>query len=835
MRRFSGALGVLALAMLVAASAPSATITVTSAADTHASGQCTLREAIVAANTNTASGGSPGDCAAGDPGHDTIEFAIPGAGVHTIAPASPFPAITEAVTIDGYSQPGASPNTLAVGDDAAIRIEIDGSGAGSVNGGLLTIQAGPSTIQGLSVNRVPGGNSSAIRAAAAASTISGNFIGVDPSGAIARPNGCNGVRIESSGNTIGGATPAARNIISATGGCGINLEIPGDDNVVRGNIIGTNAAGTAALGGLGIDLADGATGNTIGGTTPAESNLISGNGLGGIRIRDAGTTGNKIQGNLIGTNPAGTGPLPNGYGFEISNGAHDNAVGGDFVSAGNVIAFNVAGVRILSTSGSGNAVLSNSIFSNSAPFGTSPGLGIDLGDDGVTANDPKDADTGPNGLQNFPVLTSVTGSGVEGTLSSAPNADYTIQFFANASCDPSGYGEGQTLIQTAVVSTNAAGSVSFGASMTVPPGQAVTATATDAAGNTSEFSPCTLLIPVAIAADPAPGPSSDGNGLFEPGETVSIEPSWSNSTGNAIAAGGGASGPVGPPGATYTIVDSTADYGAIAAGATASCAGTANCYAVSATAGGPRPATHWDMQLRETLTGAASASRLWTLHLGDSFADVPRAYPFYKKIETVLHNGITVGCNPTQYCPAQKVPRDQMAIFLARAIAHGGANIPSSGTVGALPYDCAPGGTSLFSDVSPTAASCKSIHYIAGQNVASGCGAGMFCPSQPVTRAEMAIFVARGIVAPGGGAAVPAAYGPDILTGRSYSCSAGSPDLHFSDVSTSDSFCKHVHFLWAKGVIAGCSTTEYCPPGQVGRDEMAKFLSNAFNLLIYAP
>lgn len=828
MREASGALGPLALGLLVAASGRSATITVTSAADAHADGQCTLREAIVAANTNTASGGTPGDCAAGDSGHDTIEFAIPGAGVHTIAPGSAFPAISEAVTIDGYSQPGASANTLSAGNDAVILIEIDASAAGSLLGGLFDIQAGPSTIQGLSVNRVQGGNSAAIRVAANGSTISGNFIGVDPSGAIARANGCNGVRVESSGNAIGGSTPAARNVISATGGCGINLVISGNDNAVLGNVIGSNASGTSALGGLGIDLSDDATGNTVGGTTPAESNLISGNDLGGIRVRDAGTSANKTQGNLIGTNAAGTGPLPNGYGFEISNGAHDNAIGGDFVSAGNVIAFNAAGVRILSTGGSGNAILSNSIFSNS-------GLAIDLDNDGVTPNDPKDADAGPNGLQNFPILTSVTESGVEGTLSAAPSANFTIQFFANEACDPSGFGEGQTLIQTAVVSTNAGGSVSFGVSMTVPPGQAVTATATDAAGNTSEFSPCTLLIPAAIGVDPAAGAASDGNGVFEPGESVSVEPSWSNPTGTAIATGGGASNPIGPPVTTYTILDSTADYGAIAAGAIASCSATANCYAVCATAGGPRPATHWDMQFRETLTGAASASHLWTLHLGDSFADVPRTHPFYKKIEAVLHNGITVGCAGTQYCPAQKVPRDQMAIFLARAIARGGANIPSSGTVGALAYNCAPAGTSLFTDVSPTDASCKSVHYIAGQNVTSGCGSGMFCPSRLVTRAEMAIFVAKGIVAPGGGAAVPAAYGPDPATGRSYSCNAGSPDLHFSDVPASDSSCKHVHFLWAKGVIAGCSATQYCPTGQVGRDEMAKFLSNAFGIQLYGP
>jgi hypothetical protein len=95
--------------------------------------------------------------------------------------------------------------------------------------------------------------------------------------------------------------------------------------------------------------------------------------------------------------------------------------------------------------------------------------------------------------------------------------------------------------------------------------------------------------------------------------------------------------------------------------------------------------------------------------------------------------------------------------------------------------------------------------------------------------------LAKGIVAPGGGAAVPLTYGPDPVTGFSYSCNPASPNLFFTDVSTSDTFCKHVHFLWAKGVIAGCSANQYCPTLNVGRDEMSKFLGNAFALQLYGP
>jgi hypothetical protein len=103
-----------------------------------------------------------------------------------------------------------------------------------------------------------------------------------------------------------------------------------------------------------------------------------------------------------------------------------------------------------------------------------------------------------------------------------------------------------------------------------------------------------------------------------------------------------------------------------------------------------------------------------------------------------------------------------------------------------------------------------------------------------VTRAQMAIFMAKAIFAPGGGNAVPEAYS-DSATGNSYSCSAASPNLHFTDVLVSDSYCKHVHYLWARNFIAGCTFNQYCPNGDVTRGEMAKFLSNAFGLLLYGP
>jgi parallel beta-helix repeat protein len=152
---------------------------------------------------------------------------------------------------------------------------------------------------------------------------------------------------------------------------------------------------------------------------------------------------------------------------------------------GSTITGNRAGA-IVTGSGPGMALAGNRIFGNS-------GLGIDLGDDGVTPNDPGDADVGPNGLQNFPVLTSVTsnagGTRIEGSLNSVSNADFTIGFYANGACPASGYGQGELFLGSAEVTTDGSGNASF--DVTFPgTAAAVAATATDAAGNTSEFSRC---------------------------------------------------------------------------------------------------------------------------------------------------------------------------------------------------------------------------------------------------------------------------------------------------------------------------------------------------------
>ena len=866
---------------------------------TTGTGTCTLRDAITFANSNA--------------GTDDIHFGISGTGVHTIAIGSPLPFVTSPATVDGFTQPGSAANTNGPGlpDNSVHRIEIDGTNCvGGIAAAVLqfNLGAGGSNVRGLVINRCASRSAIAFFNTGGGNHVEGCFIGTDVAGTAVLANGA-GIDMEDQGSgeandVIGGLTPDKRNLISGNGAGVVWSNAGGTGHLVQGNFIGTDASGTLALAnGDGIHASFNTSNVTIGGTTAAARNVISGNTSAGVSLANAfpaGVNGFQIQGNYIGTDRTGTVALPNG-GNGVTNNQGTNTIGGSAAGAGNVIAGNngagiamgngsvVQGNRIGvdangdplgnksvgivvygsgatiggTAAGEGNviayngasvnngagvlldgggrtnvAIRGNSIFANTSSGSlANRGLGIDLNNDGPTPNDPGDSDGGDNNTQNYPVLTSVVFAGgsttIQGALHSAASKDYELDFFSNSTCDPSGFGEGETYLGSKTVTANASGDATFSVAFPVE-AHRVTATATDPNGNTSELSLCAAAVPAALNVDPGAGATSDGNGVLEPGETVAVQPAWKNASALPLDPTGAATAPTGPAGATYTIVDASGDYGTIPAGATRGCEATPDCYSFSVSSPAARPAAHWDAGFTETLD-VAEAVKSWKLHVGDSFTDVPRSYPFYKKIETVFHNAITVGCTTTTYCPLDKVPRSQMAIFLARGIAKGGANVPVSGTLNGQPYNCSPGGTSLFTDVSPTDIFCKSVHYIAVQNVTSGCATSLYCPTELVSRSQMGIFVAKAMVAPGGGAAVPQTYGPDPVTGLSYSCDAGSPNLHFTDVSTSDTFCKHVHFLWAKGVIAGCSASQYCPVLDVGRDEMAKFLSNAFRLLLYGP
>lgn len=427
-------------------------------------------------------------------GGGLIAFNIPGGGVQTIAPSTSF-SLFKTANLDAYTQPGGSRNTLAVGNNAALTVELNGASAGSGAGFVLTPTASCSCVRGLVINRYSLGGAMIVQGSD--NWINGNFIGTNPAGTAAAANQT-GVQMAANANNNligtnadGISDPAERNLISGQNVGGVEIQnTPAVSNIIAGNYIGTNAAGTAAIpNGRGIFVSGAGVSNTIiGGSTIAARNVISGNlSSGGVFI-SANATNTAVQGNYIGVAADGVTALGNqGAGVRVSP-AINSLIGGTSASLGNIIAFNQQ-IGVTITGGTGNRVFGNSVFSNT-------GLGIDLGTTGVTPNDTGDADTGANNLQNFPLLTSVTGAGViSGSLDSiAGDSVYPvrIEFFGNSACDTSGNGEGQGFLGATTI--NVPGSFSFNAGSSVASfGNFITATATDANGNTSEFSFCRAI------------------------------------------------------------------------------------------------------------------------------------------------------------------------------------------------------------------------------------------------------------------------------------------------------------------------------------------------------
>lgn len=323
--------------------------------------------------------------------------------------------------------------------------------------------------------------------------IQGNYIGLDVSGTQPLGNGLRGVLISANAhdNLVGGTEIGAGNVISNNTSSGILIADGAMKNTVQGNLIGTDAAGTKPIGNKlnGVHIANSKE-NLIGGTESNSGNIISGNDFDGINLglENGAANDNVIQGNFIGTDLGGILDLGNAiHGIFIENGSSNNLVGGENELAGNLIAFNGEGVTI--ADGTKNTALSNSIYSNDT-------IGIDLRGDGVTINDSDDADTGPNGLQNYPEIVSVMQNGnsviISGVLNSLPNAGFTLQFFSNQVCSTNGHGEGQSLLGSADVNTNIQHAAEFSLSFPIIDDNHTffTATATDSNGNTSEFSLC---------------------------------------------------------------------------------------------------------------------------------------------------------------------------------------------------------------------------------------------------------------------------------------------------------------------------------------------------------
>jgi parallel beta-helix repeat protein len=321
-------------------------------------------------------------------------------------------------------------------------------------------------------------------------TIQGNYFGTDATGGTALANANSGIELNScAGNTIGGTTSGAGNVISGNGDYGIQIS-SSSGNLIQGNNIGTNATGTARIsnGNDAIGLIN-ASNNTVGGTSSSARNIISGstsvpNLADGIWI--TGGSGNIVQGNYIGTDVTGTVAIANYHSGVTMQSTTGNLIGGTAAGAGNLIAFNTGKGVIVDSASRRNGILGNSIFGNGS-------LGIDLGDNSVTVNDG----TKSNGKANYDmdsgafIMASLCENTlyVSGYVGSASDqttfADARVEIF-KANDNGTGYGQGQTVLGfiTADANGNFSGSLAVSG---LSKGDKVTATATDANNNTSEF------------------------------------------------------------------------------------------------------------------------------------------------------------------------------------------------------------------------------------------------------------------------------------------------------------------------------------------------------------
>jgi len=208
---------------------------------------------------------------------------------------------------------------------------------------------------------------------------------------------------------------------------------------------------------------------------------------------------------------------------------------------------------------------------------------------------------------------------------------------------------------------------------------------------------------------------------------------------------------------------------------------------------------HWDATFSENLNGLIT--KTWSLHVGESFPDVPISHPFYAFIENLFHNGVTGGCGGGGYCPDSSVTRAQMAVFLLKS-EHGSAFAP-------------PPCTGVFPDVACPSTFADWIEQLAAEGITGGCGGGNYCPDNPVTRQQMAVFLLK------------AKYGSTYVP-------AGCTGI-FGDVPCPSQFADWIEELSNQGITGGCGGGNYCPTNPNTRGQMAVFLVKTFGLLLYGP
>jgi hypothetical protein len=371
---------------------------------------------------------------------------------------------------------------------------------GQSSGGIVILGSANTLVGGntVSARNVVSGNSGpgiVVSGDSRDTVVSGNFIGPSASGVAAVGNSVGMVVSNALRTIVGGGASGTGNVISGNLSHGLVVAGGARNTEILCNLLGTIPSGKFALanGGDGIVVLDDALDTLIGGASEGAGNQISGNRGNGVRLSGGNRT--QILCNSIGTGDKDGVLLGNlGYGVAVipdplRPGSPDgNVIGGVLPGMGNVIAYNTAG-GVGAKTGLKNSIRGNSIFANG-------GLGIDLGGDGVSPNDVGDGDAGPNGLQNFPVIGEAVRDGasvtVAGSAFGSIGAVLNLDFYWSETCDGTGYGEGMTYLGSQTVTTDSSGVAPFNSRFTaaVAEGGVVTATATSASGNTSEFAQC---------------------------------------------------------------------------------------------------------------------------------------------------------------------------------------------------------------------------------------------------------------------------------------------------------------------------------------------------------
>jgi len=733
------------LLLTAAATLRGTTFTVTNTAD---AGAGSLRDALTSAQT-----------CAGAP--HTIAFDVPlGSltnGVAVFAPASALPEITCAgTTIDGTTQTTNQGNTndvtlgsggtvgtgadgvVGTGDEFTLpqlngpEVQIQGTNGISVG---LGVNADDVTIRGLAIYGFGSGNTSGniVLRNVANTLIEANVIGAAAT-AFVSTGAVFGNNITSHQDPgAGSATTVRNNLIGFSGVTGILALGPG--SLIEGNEIRHSGAG---------EVEDG-----IGAlSTPftIRRNLIVESS--GMAIDAGGTDSVLVTENTV---------QANGFGSASErSGVHVSSSAGATISL-NVITGNAnAGVV---PGSSGVRITKNSIRDN----GT---IGIDLqasftrNGDGVNPNDVGDTDAGTNDLQNFPLIQIVehqdpesTGTRIAGSLNSAPSTTFELEFYENGSCldFPRDFLEGETFVGSTQATTDATGVGTFDVTFPVATqaGARISATATDPAGNTSEFSQRIIF-----SISPTSGPAAGGTPITVSG-TNFVDPT-------AITIGGVA--------VDVTFVGDTQ---------------------LTTTSPALPPGTVHDV-VAQTAANIGVLEKGWVA----DFLDVPGGHPFYSFVTTLVANGITVGVGGGNYGVDAPTLRQQMAVFLLKA-RHGLCYTPPSctGTFGDVPCP------STFADW---------IEALAAEGITGGCGGGNYCPTSPVRRDQMAVFLLKAEHGSG--------YVPPPCTGM------------FPDVACPSTFADWIEQLAAENITGGCGGGNYCPLSNNTRGQMAVFITKTFHL-----